>query len=163
MFLAPALIFSSSAGKGSSNNDETFNSFDSRQVAAFARGRHCVVVCVITGPFDLQAAPVGREHIQCLSLEIKTDVGIVFKHLPRDMTSDRHNGRVTSLRLSQLGDRMMPEVGEAQAGDPCCLPKAPPCRTPALLWGRGIEAAILTCGEDLVIRIRAPYRGSPTI
>jgi hypothetical protein len=40
-------------------------------------------------------------------------MGVVLKHLLGEVTSDRHNGRVTGLRLSQLGDCMMPEVVEA--------------------------------------------------
>jgi len=71
------------------------------------------VVCVVTGRFALRIAPPSRKPIQRLPLEIKTNMGVVFQHLPGDVTSDGHDGRVTGLRLSQFGDGMMPEVVKA--------------------------------------------------
>jgi len=74
-------------------------------------------------------------------------MGVVFEHLPGDMTRDGHNSCFTGLRFSQFGNCVMPKVVEAECADPSRLSQTSPCRSPTLLRSCRVETGILTRRE----------------
>jgi hypothetical protein len=76
------------------------------------RRRVCDVVCVVT---PLQTP--STEGVEGAALGVEADVGIVSKHLRRDVSGNCHDRLVAGLGLGKLGDGVVSKIMEAQPSE----------------------------------------------
>ena len=62
---------------------------------------------------DWRLERVDRFH--SLSFGLHPDVRIVFQHLPRNMSGDRHQRLLGNTRFSQSGNRVVPKIMKPKA------------------------------------------------